>query len=236
MIDRKARDGMAKALRSYMNEETTAFQFDQALDEATTKTEDGTAKTIGRVLWFHYDDFKDHTIVAAKEEWDFFNRVLLLLESDGELETVNSRREWHGSQAVAAGLLIAFLAVAVRVGFGEHLFAYALPFGPPSMLIAWWNARRRRKTDRSLDAVLTPFPSVGSLMAVRRQVAGFARRRYPPNLSGRRIREPFIGFVMGLPSWIGWCMLSPIPLFFQMLPERESETRIRMPGQDAKSL
>ncbi len=222
---------MAKAIRAYMREEITAFQFDDALTEASNATDDKTVQTVGRALWFHYDDCRDHKIVACKEEWDYFNRLLLLLESDGEMETVKSWSEWHPLQGAAALLFLAFLLIAIRVGFGEHLFAYALPFGPPSMLLAWLNSRRRKKTIRTAEIALTPFPSVSSLLAARRRVGGFMKHRYPKAIVGRRIRNPIIDKLMWVPWSIAWCMFSPVALFFQMLPERESETRIKMTEQ-----
>ena len=224
---------MAKAIRSYMNEESTAFQFDEALFEASTGTNDKTVQSVRRALWFFYDDCKDHKIVGTKEVWDYFNRVLLLLESDGEMETVRSWRQWHPLQGVAALLFLAFAVIAIRVGFGQHLFAYALPFGPPSMLIAWLNARRRRQTVNTSETALTPFPSVSSLLAARRRAGGFMRRRYPKAVAGRRIRDPVIEKLMWVPWSIAWCMFSPAALFFQMLPERESETRFKMPEPSA---
>ena len=222
---------MAKAIRSYMNEESTAFQFDDELFEASSVTNDKTVQCLRRALWFFYDDCKDHKIVATKEVWDYFNRVLLLLESDGEMETIRSWRKWQPLQGVAALLLLAFAVIAFRVGFGQHLIAYALPFGPPSMLIAWLNSRRRRQTVRACETALTPFPSLSSLIAIRRRAGGFMRRRYPKAINGRRIRDQIIEKLMWVPWSIAWCMFSPVALFIQMLPERESETRIKMPEQ-----
>jgi hypothetical protein len=233
MTDRKARDQMTKAIRAYMGEEITAFQFDDALSEARNATDDKTVQTVGQVLWFHYDDCKDHKIVASKEEWDYFNRLLLLLESDGELESVKTWREWHPLQGVAALLFVAFMVLAIRVGFGEHLFAYALPFGPPSMFLAWLNSRRRKKTVSTTEIAITPFPSVSSLLAVRRRVGGFMKRPYPKGIVGRRVRDPIFEKLMWLPWSIAWCMFSPVALFFQMLPGRDSETRIKMPEPSA---
>ena len=221
---------MAKAIRSYMGEEITAFQFDDALTEAMSATEDKTVHAIGQALWFHYDDCKDHKIVASKERWDYFNRLLLLLESDGELETIKSRRRWHPCHAVAAVFFIAFLLIAFQVGFGEQLFAYALPFGPVSMLLAWFNSRRQTKEMPAREIALAPFPSVSSLLSVRRKVASFVKVRYPASIVGRRIRDPIIDRLMWVPRFVAWCMFSPVVLFFQMLPERELETRIKMPG------
>jgi hypothetical protein len=180
-------------------------------------------------LWFCYDDLEDHRIVASKELWDHLNRLLLLLESDGELETVRSWRVWHPLQGVAAVLLVGFVVVAIQVGFGEHLLAYALPFGPPSMLLAWLNSRRRQRTASNAESALAPFPSTRSLLAVRRRVAGFVKHRYPHAIARRTIRDPIINRLMWVGWSIAWCMFSPAGLFLQMLPERESETRIRMP-------
>ena len=219
---------MAKVIRSYMDEEITAFQFDEALNEAMNATEDTTVRKIGQALWFHYDDCKDHKIVASKNEWDYFNRLLLLLESEGELETTKSWRAWQPLQGAAAVLFIVFLVLAVHVGFGQHLFAYALPFGPPSMLLAYIHSRRRRQTVSAAEIAITPFPSVSSLLAVRRRVGGFMKRRYPKAIVSRRIRDPIIVKLMWVSWAIEWCMFSPVALFFQMLPERRSETRIKM--------
>jgi hypothetical protein len=236
MTDRKAREQMTKAIRSYMNEEITAFLFDEALFEASTGTKDQTVQSAQKALWFFYDDCTDHKIVATKEVWDYFNRLLLLLESDGELETIESWRKWHPLQGVAALLLLAFAVLAFRIGFGQHLFAYALPFGPPSMLIAWLNARRLRQTISTSESALTPFPSVSSLRAARRCANGFMRRRCPKAVTDRTIRDPIIEKLMWVPWSIAWCMFSPVALLFQMLPERESETRIKMPDNRTKEM
>lgn len=229
MVDRSARDEMAKAIRSYMNEEITAFQFDDVLDRPMDATTDGTVQATRLALWFYYDDCTDHRIVASKGEWDYFNRLLVLLASDGEIETVKRWWQWHLGQALAASLVLIFVFIGVRVGFGTHLIAYALPFGPASMLLAWLNSRRRRRTVSALQAALAPFPSVSSLLSVRRTLTGFAKVRYPSAILGRRIRDPITDRLLWVPWAVLWCVFSPVALCFQMLPERESETRIRMP-------
>jgi len=217
-----------KAVRSYMNEEISAFQFDGALTKARNATDDKTPQTIARCFWFHYDDCKDHKMVASKEEWDFFNRLLLLLESGGEIETVRSCRQWRLLQAVAALFFLTFLLIAVQTGWGDHLIGFALPFGPPSLLLAWLNSRRRNNQIHPRERALAPFPSVSSLLAVRRRVRSFARRLYPKAIAGRRIRDPIIYYLMWIQWSIAWCMFSPVVLFFQMLPEPDLEIRIRM--------
>ena len=225
---------MVSAIHAYMDEKITAFQFDDVLAETISATKDKTMRRVGQELWYHYDDVKDHKIVACKEEWDYFNRLLLLLQSDGEIELVNTTRQWRLRQAVAATCLGAFGLITLQTGFGDHLFVFAMPFGVVSMVIAWMNSREQRKRYYT-DSVITPFPSVSSLFYIRRRVRGFKKKRYPKAIMGRRIRDPFIDRAMIIPWGIIWLMFSPIPLFFQMLPKRECETRINMPEQAGAS-
>ena len=232
MIDRKARIQMIEAIRSFMDEKIGADEFDEALCQANDNTSDKTVQTIAREMWFFYDDLKDHKIVACKQTWDYFNRLLLLLESNGEVETAKSWYKWHPlPQGVAAFLFIWFIYIVYHQGFGEHLIGFAMPFGPPSMLLAWINARQRRKQTRLDEISLTPFPTFGSLLAIRRQVSGFKKRPYPKAITGRRIRDPISAMAMWMSFLMVWCMFAPIALFLQMLPERRWETRITMSAE-----
>lgn len=219
---------MAGVIRAYMNEEITAFRLDDVLASIMDATQDQMVHYVGETFWFFYDDCQDHKIVASKQVWDLFHRLLLLLESDSDI--VRTRR-WHPLQAAAVLLVLAFLVVAVRAGFGRHLYAYALPFGLASMLIAWLNARRRRKQTPVAEAALAPFPSLTSLLAVRRRVPGFVKTRYPSALARRRIRSPITSALMWVHALVTWCMYAPVALLFQMLPDSEVQTTIR-PGFD----
>lgn len=229
MIDRPARTQMAKAIRAFMAEETTAFQFDEKLSEIRAGTEDPTIATVGSALWFHYDDCQDHKVVLSKDEWDYFNRLLLLLESDAEIKSGASIRRWCPTQAVAAVLLVLFLVIAAPTGLGKHLLIYAMPFGPPSMLLSWLKTRRQRKEYLKSEAPLAPFPSLSSLRAARRSVKGFVRKHYSNAVAGRRVRDPITEKILLLPWALCWCAFSPVALLFQMLPEREFQTDITFP-------
>jgi len=69
-VDGIARNQMAEALRSYMDDKITAFQLDDALGKV--RTGDKTARRIRLLLWFHSDDLKDHKILASKEQWNYY--------------------------------------------------------------------------------------------------------------------------------------------------------------------
>lgn len=201
MLDRTSRNEIVAALRSYMDEAITAFQFDEKLSAIAHVTKDETVHAVRHALWFHYDDCTDHKIVASKEEWDYFTRLLLLLDSNAEMATVSSRYRWHAKNATAAVLLAVFGMIVVRNGFGSEPMVYSIPFGPPSMLLAWVNARREKRSGKRSEILLSPFPSVGSLLAIRRQLPGFAKRRYPTHLADRRIRESTDLFIRWIPQF-----------------------------------
>lgn len=107
MVDRKARDQIAAALQSYMDERITAFELNEALWEIATP--DKTAREIIYALWFFYDDITDHSIVASRDDWDYFNRLLLLLQSEGELENAKTQHRWTIRQCIAMICLFLFV-------------------------------------------------------------------------------------------------------------------------------
>lgn len=69
---------------------------------------------------------------------------------------------------------------------------------------------------------LTPFPSVGSLLGVRRRVRGFVKRRYPNAIVDRKVRNRLSEALLRVPLSFGWCMAAPVGLFLQMLPTRQA--------------
>jgi hypothetical protein len=220
---------MADAIRAFMDERSTAFEFDDALTEIANGTSDSTVRAVSRLLWFHYDDCKDHKIVSTKVVWDYFSRLLLLLESDATLETTKHGWKWSHTQWIAGLLLILYLVAAWKAGFDEFLFILAIPFGFFSMFLAWIRSRDDRKVPSADEIALMPFPSFRSLSATRRRVPGFVKRRYPKEIGLRRIREPWMETLTWAWSGIVWCMFSPIALAFQALPKRPSEDRIAFP-------
>ena len=228
MIDRRSRDEMGKAIRDYMEERIAAFDLADSLDCIAHATKDETVKLVGKLMWFHYDDLKDHKIVASKQEWDYFNRLLLLLESEVEAEFVKTHASWRAEQAVAALCLAGFVFVALRSGFGKSLFVYTLLSGAVSMLLVRLRLRGWEKPSPAKIAI-TPFPSIASLLSIRRRVTMFARKRYPKSIAGRRIRNPFVETVRWIPTGVLWLVFSPIVLLIQMLPHRQLEPRIEMP-------
>lgn len=231
MIDRQARDRMADAIRAYMDEKTGAFQFRDTLTHIASATEDDTVHDIDLMLWGYADEYKDHKIVASKEGWDHLSRLLLILDSDGNIETVRVRRRWHITQTLAAVCMAVFVYALIPTGFGSHLFGITWQLGIASMALTWMNRRRERRLTRPIDVTLMPFESVSNLLSVRRRITGFVKTRYPKDtVMGRSIRSGLLSAIcFGLLCvyWgVMWLLFSPAVLLIQMFPERVRETRV----------
>ncbi len=209
---------MMQATRTFMADEMSSDPFDDRLSEICAATSDQTVRLIGRELWSYYDDLVDHLIVVSKQEWDFLNRLLLVLASDVEIEAVSRRLPWHIGQVVAAGVLAGYAALAALNGF---VFGYlvALPIfcGVVSAALTWFNRRHHAVPRR--QTAMAPFSSVGAMLAVRRSVEGFGRRRYPQALAARRIRGPVAIALWWIRHWL---VFSIATLSCQLLPDRET--------------
>ncbi len=223
MVDREARDKLADLIESYLDERITSFEFADAQVEITSKTKDRTVSHVAWALWHFYDDLEDHTVDVPKEVWDYIQRLLLLLRSDAEIR--KQRRIWSWRQAIAAVTLIGFLAVAIPMGFGKHLFVVAIPFGLISVAIS--DEFRKPKDEDEETITLAPFASITEVLCVRRTVPGFRKRRYPPEFKSKRKRSRFVVPAMWVVT-IPWLMLSPVVLALQLLPGWEKREAIEM--------
>jgi hypothetical protein len=216
-VDRPNRDLLAAAIRRYLSEQSTAFEFDEEIFQIRGNSDDSTLATIASALWFHYDDCTDHKVVLTKCEWDCFHRLLLVLESDAVIR-VERWRVWSWSQMAAVLALLAFTACSMWVGMGMHLALLVVPWGMLSMMLARW--RRRIVPEKTAAALrLTPFASVAEIRAVRRSIRGFTKQRYPSELAIRRIRSPLMAKLLLLPTYVVWLLFAPAILLFQALPK-----------------
>jgi len=228
MVDQSARKKMAEAIRSYLDERIAAFEFDETLEEIRTTTDDITVQKL--VVWLRcfYDDYKDHKIVATKEQWNLLHRILLLLETDGEPKlTFKQIREhrWSVRQLIAVCALIAFAFGAIRLGWGEYYVILSIPFGILSVLLHLWNLRAPLQ-QRSMESALVPFSSVSELMAARRKVSVFAKKRYPSHLESRKFTHPIVDILTCLLA-IALCLaFPPVVLLFQALPDTNTTMKV----------
>ena len=221
MINRDARNRLAQLIRRYLDEDIKAFDFDDALDEFR-ESDDDAVRFVADALWYHYDDCDDHLVVLSKQEWNYFQRLLLLLESDSIVKVTKSWR-WTYSQILAASLLLLCLGIVYGTGFGYHLLVFFIPFGIGSIAIS--HLRHPADDTGPYDAIITPFESIGDLRVVCEKTS-FQKVHYPPKLETRTIRSPFMHWFGVVHSYTCWSMLAPIPLLFQCFPVRLFDAKV----------
>lgn len=224
MLDRGARDKMVAIIENYLDEKITAFQFDDQIEELALTSKDQTVRYARRALWYFYDDCQDHMVTLSEQGWKYFQRLLLLLRSDASVR-VQRRRIWSWRQVAAAFLLGGFGAVAGSVGWGHHLFVYAMPFGILSILLSLTRRRQPAENEQIL-LTLMPFGTLAELFNVHRTVSSFVKRPYPGALRERRIRSAVMNVGLRFQFYATWALFSPIALLLQLLPDVEARVNV----------
>ncbi|MCE5217615.1 hypothetical protein LLH03_11380 [bacterium] len=224
MVDRRARDELVAVIERYLNDEILAFEFADATEKAAKGSEDRSVWEVVFWLWFTYDDLTNHKVIASKSLWDWFQRLLLLLKSDGEI-VLTRRREWTRRQAWAACGVVAFVASTFATGFTSLLLLPCALLGCLALVLNRWQ-RRDEKARTGDSEILFPFASVGEMLAVRRSVSGFRKCRYPSRLEKRRLRGDFLDLGLVIRTFPLILVFSPLVLLLQSFPEKASECRV----------
>jgi hypothetical protein len=222
-LERESRDSLAATIRRFLDGEISAFAFDEALQPFHQST-DPTVRHVTQAAWYHYDDCKDHMAALSKPQWDYFQRLLLLLESDNQIETTTVRH-WSWTQLVAVIALLGFGWCIYQVGFELHLLAFSIPFGLVSIAISFW--RHRYRLASPYRPLLVPFASFEELSDTYRTTAGFAKKKCPSAVERRRIRSRVAEFGLRLQMYAVWLMFSPFPLLVQAFPVTETRTQVK---------
>ncbi len=225
MIDPEARQQIRTAVDDFIAKRITAFVLDDRLHSIQTK--DATAIQVIRMIWCTYDDMKDHGVEHwNKPTWDFIQRLLLLLESGGELVTERRTLVWRMSQLVAlAGLA---LVAALYWGVYHYWFIPVLVGGVISQSLAWWRDRHERMDMQQNSDHEFPFASSHDIRLALRRMPGWRKQRHPGEPIPR-LRAAWIEHAYNLLGRFLWCMVSPLALTIQALPQRRSINRVVMP-------
>ena len=221
VVDRLQRDKLAAEIRRFLNEEATAFEFDERMFDFRDSP-DSAVRFVSLAVWFYYDDCRDHLVALSKPAWDFFQRLLLLLKSDGRVQTRYSRR-WSLTQLVALAALVCFCLVAISFGWGYHLLLATVPLGVISVGISWF--RSKYSDADSVDPTLFPFATYSDLKSAHQAVA-FKKRCCPSGIESRRIRSPIVSGFHQCLFHLLWLILSPIILLLQVFPLLGRDSRV----------
>lgn len=143
IVDRKSRNALIAAINRYLDGETTAFKFDDEIFSIDSE-DDPTISYVVTQLWLFYDDLKDHKVKLSKEAWDYFQRLVLILQSDAQIEVIK-RRQWDYGQFVALIALLLCGYAAYWLGWGIQLLVLLIPCGIVSIAISSWRKKACRR-------------------------------------------------------------------------------------------
>ena len=222
LVKEPSRESLSRLIQAFLGSEITAFEFDERLDHFRDSS-DPVIRHVVDAIWFHYDDCKDHVVCLSKQQWDYFQRLLLVLASDCRIDT-QTNRSWSIKQLIALLSLGSFVYFALRLGWGNHLFLLNIPFGFVSVALSYWRRPTEQKHD-PYQSIIFPFATFRDLETAYRS-STFRKTQYPKHLEARSIRSPFMAAFLQLQTYAMWLMLSPFPLLFQALPEIHSQCRI----------
>jgi hypothetical protein len=226
-VDRTARDLLIAAINRYLDGETTAFEFDEEIFAINSR--DRTVGIVTRNLWYLYDDCKDHKVQMTKEQWDCVQRFILVLKSDGQIEST-TRRHWDFTQLVAIAALLLYLYAATWFGFGRQLLGVAIPFSVISIAIYLWRGWTAAEKKPESKIALAPFSSVSEMLRVHRSLPTFRKRRCPAEMKPFKIRGALSEAAMMLHLYALWLIAAPLVLAVQALPISELDTRVVVEG------
>ncbi|MCA9009852.1 MAG: hypothetical protein KDB01_08905 [Planctomycetaceae bacterium] len=222
-IDSPSRESLAATIRAFLASDITAFEFDAQLDDFRS-SKDAVIQHVVEAVWFHYDDCDDHRVCMSKAEWDYFQRLLLVLSADCQIDK-ETERIWSLKQLVAAASLCVFAILAFQIGWGTQLLILAIPFGFVSIALSFWHAPAKRCND-PFQPIIFPFATFTDL-AIAYQSSRFRKTQYPKHIADRTLRSPFMTAFWQIYAYVIWLILSPVPLLFQMLPETRSQTCVK---------
>jgi len=154
-------------------------------------------------------------VVASKPQWDYFQRLLLLLESNSTV-TNERYRKWSVSQLVAGLLFAACIWIVFIFGFGAHLLVLFAPFGIASIILSRF--RLPAIALGPFDAIITPFSSIGDLRIAYEAAPTFKKHQFPRHIEQRLIRSPLMSAYLTCPMYVMWAILAPVPLLAQCAP------------------
>ena len=237
MVDRKERNNLIAAIKAYTNKEINAFRFDDIIMDEM-EPHDDTVHELIHLLWCTYSDFKDYEVDLNC--WDFYQRTILLLESDAKLSVI-SNKTWNIRQLLAAISFGIYLYIALQIGWDFDLFKLLFPIGLTSILLHKWSQKtKERKHKEEMDkkpvkAETFPFANLSELRKTRFKVTKFKkdvlpyelkRKTYIAKQSSKSLLRKTLDMISKNAYIILWAMFSPLMLVYQIFPDSEKTYRV----------
>ena len=220
MVDRDARNQLIETIEAFLDDRIKSFDLEERIFDL--ESDDPTVNEVIFIVYHFYSDFADHNVRLSKPQWDYLQRLLLVLKSDAKVRSKKVKR-WSWDSAVAWGALSVSAALALMLGWGYQLILLLIPLTLLSLFIMKARDRRWKAVQEAWkpdELACQPFESSAQIRRILGKVPGFRKRRYRAEIE-ERMMEP-LNEPPQLPTWIGWplaifgyCLISPLVLFFQ---------------------
>ncbi len=225
VIVRKDRKRLATALRAFVNSELTLTQLGEELHWARD-SRDTTVTDVVEQLGEDWEDLVQSPQPLDKSGWDWVQRLLLLLDSNGRIVREH-RWHWCHTQLVALATLVVVVCLVLMFGWQWGLWVTA-----PATLVSLLLLRiRLRKITRPYQNVLMPFGTFEQLKRTYDSVPVFRKQRYPFARKSSWSLPQKIASSVGTAVILGWLfamlvMVPPFSLLLQLLPIHEERVDV----------
>jgi hypothetical protein len=223
MIDREARNALLAAVDDYLRGAIKTFDFDECL--VSIRTQDKTVRESASLIWRFYDDIIDHPVKLTRPQWNFCQRLRLILKSDAELSV---HRTWNFTafHAWALAAIIQLPIVLLLAGLGSMFCLIHISIG---VVFLWWVHSEQKQPPPPTIIPLAetfPFPDFSSMHSVFESAPTFQKMAYPRDLDPTPIRSNRTIPHLYLPWLICW----PVILVL-MLVRRNTDYAVVFPGK-----
>ncbi len=227
MISRKDRIAAAGLYSAFLNGHLDASCLE--VWQRVYESSDATIRHACEILADYDEDFEDDLHLMEKHEWDYLERVRLVLLSNAHLDR-KTKCVLGARRILVAASLVCFASFVVVTGPGWHLLVGTSMLGIAVLCYglihsAWASEGNKEKQ------ILEPFISAQQLNAIRRSTTDFQKSKFPPEWNDDS--EFWDQFSLIINSfWIVVCgifmlVFSPLVLLVLALPEREGKFVVR---------
>lgn len=228
VVDKTVRQQLIGYITAYCNDTISAFEFDDKID--AINTEDETVNWITNELWNYYDDCKDHKIVATKAHWDYFQRLLLILASDGNILEKKRYVFYKMKLLYCIPILIfsALIAITLLSAFTIWIFdLWVISSIGTVVLRHWINYRIQLKNDyqRFRDSC-SPFSDIRTIMKSVKSSHGFHKQQYRYEIKNRKVRNAVLETNVDPALWFFEAVFAPIVAIFSLRSVEIKATKV----------
>lgn len=231
-VDRIARNELIDLVNRYLEGDLSTFEFDEKIFELSDQTQDKTISEIVELLSCFYDDCYDRKVDLDKNQWNYIQRLLLILHSEAHLVVIETTRK-SPTQFVASASLGILLLGCWWLEFGPMMPLLTVGFGFVAIAINMW----KNWTPEQLPPhrlVLAPFSSYGEIWEVRESVSTFEKRKWPEHMATSQLFRDASTRLSLFGMYLQWLVASPLVLLEMCFPDRYYHPKVILNGDSCR--